>query len=225
MSNNYSFWIYALGFLAQGFFSARIIIQWLISEKSKKVESPAAYWICSIIGSYLFFCYGWLRNDFAIILGQFISYYIYLWNLHVKGLWKKAHVIIRAILLITPIVAITKIGSNFNGFISEFIQNDEVPLWLLLFGSAGQIIFTLRFIYQWFYSRRHNESILPAGFWIISLIGSAVIVSYAFIRRDPVLAIGQSVGFIAYTRNLFIGKKHKMEQERQKNNTALNEQA
>lgn len=213
MSNNYSIWIYALGFLAQGFFSARIIIQWFISEKHKKVESPAAYWICSIIGAYLFFCYGWLRNDFAIILGQFISYYIYLWNLNIKELWEKIHVVVKTILLLTPVAALANIGTHFNEFIASFLQNDDVPLWLVIFGSAGQIIFTLRFIYQWLYSKKHNESMLPAGFWIISLIGSATIVSYAIIRLDPVLALGQSVGFIAYTRNLIIGKKHKKETE------------
>lgn len=80
-------WIYAIGFLAQAFFSARIIIQWVLSERAKRVVSPAAYWVCSLAGSYLLFVYGWLRDDFAIILGQMVSYYIYLWNLNAKGIW------------------------------------------------------------------------------------------------------------------------------------------
>ena len=91
-------WIYAIGFLAQAFFSARILIQWILSERAKKVVSPAAYWICSIVGSYLLFIYGWLRDDFSIILGQFISYYIYLWNLDSKGLWRSVPRIFRIIL-------------------------------------------------------------------------------------------------------------------------------
>ena len=71
-------WIYAIGFLAQAFFSARLLYQWIATEKAKRVLSPSAFWILSIFGSYLLFIYGVLRNDFAIILGQFISYYIYL---------------------------------------------------------------------------------------------------------------------------------------------------
>ena len=40
---------------------------------------------------YLLCIYGWLRDDFSIIFGQFISYYIYLWNLNEKGIWNKLH--------------------------------------------------------------------------------------------------------------------------------------
>lgn len=42
----------------------------------------------------------------------------------------------------------------------------------------------------------------------MSLVGSAMIVCYGLIRLDPVLILGQSVGFIAYARNLLIGRKH-----------------
>ena len=70
--------IYVIGFLAQLLFSARLLLQWIMSEKAKKVVSPSIFWKLSLLGSYLLFMYGWLRNDFAIILGQLISYYIYI---------------------------------------------------------------------------------------------------------------------------------------------------
>ena len=56
-------------------------------------------------------------------------------------------------------------------------------------------------------SRKDGESVLPPGFWIISIIGSSIIVSYGFIRHDPVLILGQSFGLISYVRNLIIGHK------------------
>jgi lipid-A-disaccharide synthase-like uncharacterized protein len=77
----------------------------------------------------------------------------------------------------------------------------------LIFGSAGQVIFALRFIYQFLFSAIHHESALPVGFWIISLLGSSIIISYAIFRRDPVLILGQSFGFVAYIRNLMIAYK------------------
>jgi len=43
----------------------------------------------------------------------------------------------------------------------------------------------------------------------MSLLGSGMIVLYGFVRHDPVLILGQSFGFVAYVRNLFIGKKHR----------------
>ena len=66
--------IYVIGFLAQLCFSARILIQWLMSERARKVLSPTVFWILSLAGAYLLCLYGWLRKDFAIVMGQFLSY-------------------------------------------------------------------------------------------------------------------------------------------------------
>lgn len=200
-------WVFAIGFLAQAFFSARVLIQWLMSERAKEIVSPTAYWVCSIIGSYLLFIYGWLREDFAIILGQTLSYYIYLWNLDAKGQWKGLPAMVKFLLVGTPIVAFLAILSKADDFVLAFINNQKVPMWLLLFGSTGQIVFSLRFLYQWLCSRSHHRSVLSVGFWRLSLFGSAMIITYGVLRRDPVLILGQLVGFIAYSRNIIIGRR------------------
>ena len=114
----------------------------------------------------------------------------------------------RLLLELTTLGALAFVINNYSAFVDDFFRNEKVPLWLLIFGSAGQVIFTLRFIYQWLYSLKHKESLLPAGFWIISLLGSSIIIAYGAIRRDPVLILGQSVGFLAYSRNLIIGYRH-----------------
>src|SRR5690554_4329011 len=202
-------WVYSIGFLAQLFFSARILYQWIVTEKAKKVLSPPAFWILSILGSFLLFIYGVLRDDFAIILGQYLSYYIYLWNLSMQGLWKKIAVIFKVLLLATPIAVTVIMLRDLSVFTNTFFQNKDIPLWLLIFGSAGQIMFSLRFLYQFIYSAYRHESTLPTGFWIISLIGSFTIIAYAIFRLDPVLLLGQSFGFVAYIRNLTIGSKNK----------------
>ena len=171
--------ILTLGFTAQIFFSLRTLFQWWKSEKAKKVVSPSAYWVLSVIGSYLFFIYGLLRDDFSIVLGQLISYYIYL------------------------------MLQNAQVYFQSFFQNEDIPLGLVIFGSAGQVIFTLRFVYQYIYSRYKHQSTLPMGFWAISLFGSSVIIAYGIFRLDPVLILGQSFGFVAYIRNLVIGFKER----------------
>ena len=199
--------IYVIGFLAQVFFSARILLQWILSERAKKVISPAIFWQLSIVGSYLLFVYGWLRDDFAIILGQIISYYNYIWNLDKKHQWKKLPFIIRTLLLLTPVAAILYMLKDASAFVDQFFRNEKIPLWLLIYGSMGKIIFTLRFVYQWIYSKRKDESLLPIGFWVISLFGSLIIVSYAIYRRDPVLILGQSTGLIAYSRNIYLSRR------------------
>lgn len=201
--------IYIIGFLAQLFFSARLIFQWILSEKAKQVVSPSIFWLLSLLGSYLLFFYGWLRDDFAIILGQLISYYIYIWNLYIKKSWQKFPVIIRSILIATPFLAVGYMLSEMNEFIEQFFKNEDIPLTLLFWGSLGQIVFTLRFVYQWIYSYKRKESILPLGFWLISLTGSLIIVSYALVRRDPVLILGQSTGIMVYSRNVWILRQSK----------------
>ncbi|MDD4418872.1 MAG: lipid-A-disaccharide synthase N-terminal domain-containing protein [Bacteroides graminisolvens] len=205
--NNYI--VFGIGFLAQALFSARLVVQWLLSEKARKVVSPTSYWQISILASYLLFVYGWLRDDFAIILGQYISYYIYIWNLNTKNHWKELPVFIRLVLLLTPVLVIIYLLLTWDINGQRLFRNANIPLGLLIFGSMGQIIFTFRFIYQWFYSRHKGESVFPVTFWVLSLLGSAIIVSYGIYRSDPVLILGQSAGFIAYIRNLFILRKNK----------------
>ncbi len=204
-----SLYVYAIGFLAQGFFSARMLIQWFLSEKARKVVSPNAYWLCSLAGSILLFVYGWLRDDFAIIFGQIISYYIYIWNLDIKGVWRKVPLVARVSIETLPFLAFGVMLHDIPAFVNDFFHNGSVPPALLVWGSAGQIIFTLRFIYQWYYSYRRHESILPVGFWIISLVGCSIIVSYGIFRLDPVLIVGQSVGFLTYSRNIVLYRKSK----------------
>lgn len=197
----------AVGFLAQGFFSARILVQWLLSERARKVLSPSVFWILSLAGSYLLCFYGWLRDDFSIVLGQFLSYYIYMWNLKIKGVMRHVPVCLKAVLMLTPVVVLLFILLNDDDVAVRFLHNADIPLWLLVWGSVGQVVFTMRFVYQWLYSRRAGESRLPAGFWLMSLIGSLAIVSYGIVRRDFVLVVGQSFGVVAYIRNLMLMKK------------------
>ncbi|MFA5328879.1 MAG: lipid-A-disaccharide synthase N-terminal domain-containing protein [Prolixibacteraceae bacterium] len=199
--------IYVIGFISQALFFTRTLIQWVLSERAKKVLSPTIYWVLSIVASYLFVLYGWFRNDFAILLGQLISYYIYIWNLNETGVWKRINRFVKSVLIVTPIIAIVFVIQNGHYFIENFLTNEKIPIRLIIFGTLGQILFSLRFVYQWLYSMSKNESLLPIGFWLISLVGSGIIAIYGILRVDPILILGQSVGFIAYTRNIILYKK------------------
>ena len=75
----------------------------------------------------------------------------------------------------------------------------------------SQVVFTLRFIYQWLYSEFKKVSALPLGFWLLSLVGSLLILIYAINRKDPVLFVGHLLGSIIYVRNLIL--LHKQDAE------------
>jgi lipid-A-disaccharide synthase-like uncharacterized protein len=199
--------IYTVGFFAQLLFSGRLILQWILSEKSKKVLTPSLFWKLSLIASFLLFVYGYLRDDFAIMLGQALTYFIYIRNLQLQGQWQKAPKWFQWFLFIFPILLVIYSFNNNTYDIDKLFRNDAIPVWLLIWGSIAQIIFTLRFVYQWLYSEKNKESSLPFGFWFLSLIGSIMILIYAILRKDPVLLIGHLLGSVIYFRNILILRK------------------
>ena len=199
--------VFLIGIAAQILFSGRLLVQWIASERAKKVLSPTLFWQMSMAASFMLCVYGWLRNDFAIIAGQLISYYIYIWNLRAKKAWDTMPEVLRAVVSYLPVVAVCWFAIDWRETAEHLFQQENIPGWLIVFGTVGQFTFTLRFIYQWRYSARAGESLLPTTFWLISLLGSGMIIAYAIIRRDPVLILGQSTGFVVYLRNIMISRK------------------
>ncbi|MCC8035870.1 MAG: lipid-A-disaccharide synthase N-terminal domain-containing protein [Rikenellaceae bacterium] len=198
-------YVIILGLAAQALFSARILVQWIASERAKKILSPTVFWKISMAASFIFCIYGWLRNDFSIIFAQLISYYIYIWNIDAKGAWKRINIFLRIILVSLPVVAALWSVMDWDYTYRHLFEQDGLPVWLIIFGTVGQIIFTLRFVYQWLYSRRRGESLLPLTFWVISLTGSLIIVTYGIMRHEYILIISHSAGILSYARNIMIG--------------------
>ena len=195
--------VFGLGFFAQALFSARLLVQWISSEKAGRSLSPLIFWQLSLLASLLLMVYGIFRHDLVIILGQILTYCIYIRNLHYHQRWRETPQLFRISALIFPFVATFWLligGQETN--LAHILRNEDIPLLLLLWGGAGQIVFNFRFVYQLICMERTKESILPLGFWVISIVGSFMVISYAVFRRDPVLFIGQLFGFVVYGRNI-----------------------
>jgi len=200
--------VYAIGFLAQLLFSSRIVLQWIISEKHKKVLTPNLFWKISLAASVLLFIYGYLRDDFPIMLGQVITYYIYIRNIQLEHEWEKIPKWLRIFLYLFPTIILIY-GYNNNIIDREILFNKEhIPTFLMILGVVAQVLFTLRFVYQWIYSERRKESMLPLGFWVMSLAGSSLIFIYAIFRKDPVLFLAHLSGLAVYTRNIYILRRY-----------------
>jgi lipid-A-disaccharide synthase-like uncharacterized protein len=73
----------------------------------------------------------------------------------------------------------------------------------VLFGFAGQGIFTARMIVQWHASEKAKNSIVPPVFWWLSILGASMLMVYFVWRKDIVGFLGQSTGWLVYIRNLW----------------------
>ncbi|MDR3556543.1 MAG: lipid-A-disaccharide synthase N-terminal domain-containing protein [Syntrophobacteraceae bacterium] len=70
-----------LGFLGQGLFFGRFLVQWIASEKQRRSVVPVPFWYFSIGGGGLLLIYAVLKKDPVFILGQAGGLLIYLRNL------------------------------------------------------------------------------------------------------------------------------------------------
>jgi lipid-A-disaccharide synthase-like uncharacterized protein len=76
----FDFWL-AFGLIAQLLFTARFVVQWIVSEKLGKSVVPLAFWFLSMGGGLMLLIYGLVRREPIIILGQGLAIFIYMRNL------------------------------------------------------------------------------------------------------------------------------------------------
>lgn len=77
---NATYWL-AIGFLGQGLFTARFLIQWAVSERRKASVVPVTFWWLSLCGGTALLAYAIHREDPVIILGQAMGLFVYTRNL------------------------------------------------------------------------------------------------------------------------------------------------
>lgn len=73
-------WI-ATGFLGQGLFFGRWVVQWLASERSAASKVPISFWYLSLVGGLITLAYAIYRKDPVFIAGQSIGAVVYIRNL------------------------------------------------------------------------------------------------------------------------------------------------
>ncbi|MBD3763179.1 MAG: lipid-A-disaccharide synthase N-terminal domain-containing protein [Rhodobacterales bacterium] len=91
-----------------------------------------------------------------------------------------------------------------EALMSFFHAGSPAELAWIGFGLFGQLMFSGRFIVQWIASEKARASVIPLAFWYFSMGGGVVLLSYAIYRMDPVFIMGQSLGVVIYSRNLWL---------------------
>ena len=75
-----TFWL-AVGFVGQALFTARLLVQWVASEKQRDAVVPVAFWWLSLLGGTALLSYAISRRDPVIIVGQSMGLFVYVRNL------------------------------------------------------------------------------------------------------------------------------------------------
>ena len=75
------FWV-LIGFLGQGMFTMRFIVQWIASEKRKESVIPVAFWYFSLGGGLILLAYAIRRMDPVFIAAYLLNPIIYSRNLY-----------------------------------------------------------------------------------------------------------------------------------------------
>jgi lipid-A-disaccharide synthase-like uncharacterized protein len=76
----FDFWL-AFGLIAQLFFTARFLVQWISSERAGRSVVPMAFWFFSMGGGLMTLVYGLVKREPVIILGQALATIIYVRNI------------------------------------------------------------------------------------------------------------------------------------------------
>lgn len=70
-----------VGFLGQACFSARFVVQWIVSERRQRSVIPVHFWYFSMAGGVILLAYAIHRMDPVFILGQAAGLFVYARNL------------------------------------------------------------------------------------------------------------------------------------------------
>jgi len=207
--------LYPIGFAASFFFFSRFFIQWLLSEKEKRVVVPTSFWTLSLIGHILLFSHAFIQQQFHVACIQSLSAVISWRN---GNLMKKKPVSVKWVyflLFLAPLIACAF-------FLAEHLLNpDSAKLWFRiplrafapykeisdsllyhLFGWASLMLLSSRFWVQWLVSEKQRQSVLPKAFWWISLSGNSLSFFYFATIFDPVHFLGPLFNLAVSIRNL-----------------------
>jgi len=192
-----------VGALGQGCFFARVLVQWIVSEKRRRSASPRAYWWLSLVAAALLAATAVALEEWVLLPGYFITSAVYGRNLAVGRGGGRLGPLPAALLGLGAGLALILWGLA-HGETSAPLA----PHWIAI-GIAGQAIWSTRFLLQWWFSERAGVSHFPPSFWWLSLVGSVLNLLYTLQLDSPVFWVGFALAWFVPLRNLMLEGAHR----------------
>lgn len=196
--------IKAIGLVGQACFFSRFLIQWIASERVKRSIVPSTFWWFSLVGSVLAGIYAWLgpSHDLVFVASYAFNIVVYVRNLMMAGKPNSGLSPFPLAALALGIAGATAWALSHDPKVAGMLAS-ETPVWLAI-GICGQVLWAGRFLLQWILAERSGRAELPAAFFVVSLLGSFLLIAYLIHTGDLVLLAGQIPGPIVYGRNLVL---------------------
>ena len=71
-----------VGFVGQGLFAIRWLVQWFTSERQRRSVIPISFWYLSMVGSVVLLAYSIFKEDPVFIMGSVFNSAVYARNLY-----------------------------------------------------------------------------------------------------------------------------------------------
>jgi lipid-A-disaccharide synthase-like uncharacterized protein len=199
--------IKAIGWIGQACFFSRFLIQWLASERVKRSMVPSVFWRLSLVGSMFGGLYAWLGPPHDVVFGASYAFnmVVYARNLVLE---RRPESRLKPLTLsIVAVVVAVGVGLALTRDPKVMaVLAQESHAWLTI-GIIGQVIFGSRFLLQWVLAERRGRAELPPSFFMISFVGSLLLLAYAIHKRDDVLIAGMVLVPIISARNLVLQRR------------------
>lgn len=212
-TNSYLYWFCrdflhwgTLAVAAQIIFALRFIVQWIVSERNKKSVVPPWFWYISLAGGIMLAMYAVVRDP-VVLVSTAPSMVIYARNIILihrsrSQTLQRIGILTVGSMVLLGTIHYETVGQWFANQASWFITDAADWAWFG-FGFTAQLVFFMRFVWQWIASERRGESVIPVAFWHFSLAGGSMLTVYALFR-DIWIVPGQAAGLIVYIRNLML---------------------
>lgn len=98
-----------------------------------------------------------------------------------------------------------------------FFGNKVVVTGWKIFGMLGAVMFTARWFVQMYYSRKAGKPVTPRSFWVISMFGSAILLTYFVCspKQDMVGVVSNLFPAFIAGYNLYLDLTHQKKAEAQ----------
>lgn len=194
------YWV-LFGLVGNVLFTARVVLQWLASEKAGRTVVPVAFWWMSLLAAIIHITYASYRADIPMILGLAVTLVPYLRNLRIHYRPDRPA---RSLMLIVPLALILALITPIVSLQTEVLRSG-----LFYFGLLGNAVYRSRFFVQWVQSERERKSVMKLPFWYLSLSGCAMLLLYSLLRHDPVFILSFLFNIIPYIRNIMLIHKQR----------------